>query len=147
MRTYEVLFIIAPNVEEADADKLIEQMKQTVADKGGTVTKVDKLGRKRLAYEIKKFREGNYVLFNIEGSGPEIHELERRLRVSDAVLRYLTVRIDKDLKRASKIKSRRQARAARKPQRPAGAAKPSIESLIPQIEEAEAEEEEGSYVE
>jgi small subunit ribosomal protein S6 len=70
------------------------------------------MGRRKLAYPIQKNREGHYIVLTIEGSGLEIAELERRMRVSDAVIRYITVRIDEDLKRAEKIRGRRTARVA-----------------------------------
>lgn len=112
MRVYEVLFIIAPNIEEGDIDTLITQLSDVVTSQGATIAKLDRIGRRRLAYPIKKFNEGYYVVFTIEGTGAEIAELERRMRVTDAVVRYLTVRIDEDLKRADKLRARRAARAA-----------------------------------
>lgn len=118
-RIYEVMFILFPSIEEEEVEKIVAQLSHVITDKGGNVTKVDKMGRRRLAYEIQKgsqkFREGYYVLLNIEGSGAEIAETERRLRVLDPVLRYLTVRTDEDLKRAKKIQDRRAARAAARP--------------------------------
>ncbi|MCS6886098.1 MAG: 30S ribosomal protein S6 [Acidobacteriota bacterium] len=116
MRTYEVPFIVIPTADDETIDKLIAQYEQAVADKGGKVVKVERMGLRRLAYPIRKFREGKFVLLVVEGSGQEIAELERRLRVnSDLVLRYISIRIDKDLKRAEKIKARRQARLLRRP--------------------------------
>jgi small subunit ribosomal protein S6 len=112
MRVYEVLFIIAPNIEESDIDTLITQLSDVATSQGATIAKVDRIGRRRLAYPIRKFNEGYYVVLTIEGSGAEIAEIERRMRVTDAVVRYITVRIDEDLKRADKLRSRRAARAA-----------------------------------
>ena len=112
MRVYEVLFIIAPNIEESDIDTLITQLSDVATSQGATIAKLDRIGRRKLAYPIRKFNEGYYVVFTIEGTGAEIAELERRMRVTDAVVRYLTVRIDEDLKRAYKLRARRAARAA-----------------------------------
>lgn len=114
MRTYEVVFIAAPNTTEDDLNKLNSQLEHVVTDLGGKVTKTDVWGRKKLAYKIGKHDEGVYVVLYIEGTGHEIAEVERRLRVSDLVIRHLTVRTDEDLKRAAKLKSRRKvsARAA-----------------------------------
>jgi small subunit ribosomal protein S6 len=112
MRVYEVLFIIAPNIEESDIDTLVTQLSDVATGQGATIAKVDRIGRRRLAYPIQKFNEGYYVVLTIEGSGAEIAEIERRMRVTDAVIRYITVRIDEDLKRAEKLHSRRAARAA-----------------------------------
>lgn len=119
MRVYEVLFIISPNVEEGDVESLVSQISEVVTNQGANIVKVDHIGRRRLAYPIHKFTEGHYVVLTIEGTGAEIAEIERRMRVTDAIIRYLTVRIDEDLKRAEKFRERRVARAAGK----AGAAR------------------------
>ncbi|HEY7545564.1 MAG TPA: 30S ribosomal protein S6 [Blastocatellia bacterium] len=112
MRLYEVLFIIAPNTEEGDINALITQISDVATNQGATIAKLDRMGRRKLAYPIKKFNEGYYVVLTIEGTGAEIAEIERRMRVIDAIIRYLTVRIDEDLKRADKFRARRSARAA-----------------------------------
>lgn len=112
MRVYEVLFIVAPNTEEGDTETLITQLSDVMTNQGATITKVDRIGRRRLAYPIGKFNEGYYVVLTVEGTGSEIAEVERRMRVSDAVIRYITIRIDEDLKRAEKFRARRAARAA-----------------------------------
>jgi ribosomal protein S6 len=107
------MFISAPNVGEDDLRKLTTQLETVVSDLGGKVVKTDNLGRRKLAYPISKFDEGIYSLLNVEGTGKEIAEVERRLRVSDIVLRHLTVRTDEDLRRAAKIKARRRAAPSR----------------------------------
>ena len=112
MRVYEVLFIVAPTVEESDLESLITQMSDVLTSQGAEVTKIDRMGRRRLAYPIQKFNEGYYVVLTVEGTGSEIAEIERRMRVIDAIIRYLTIRIDEDLKRAEKFRERRSARAA-----------------------------------
>lgn len=119
MRVYEVPFIVTPTATDDDVERLIAQFEQVVKDKGGKVTKVERMGRRRLAYSIRrKFREGIYVLLVVEGSGKEIAELQRRLRVnSDLVLRFIVVRIDEDLKRVEKIRAKRQARSLKRPQK------------------------------
>ncbi len=111
MRTYEIVYIAAPNTSDDDISKLNSQLEHIVADLGGTVTKTDVWGRRKLAYDIEKFDEGVYVVLYIEGTGKEIAEAERRLRVTDAVIRHMTVRTDEDLKRAAKLKSRRKVSA------------------------------------
>jgi small subunit ribosomal protein S6 len=110
MRVYEVLFIIAPNTEESDLEALVTQMSDVVTNQGAQITKVDRMGRRRLAYQIQKFNEGHYVVLTVEGTGAEIAEVERRMRVTDAIIRYITIRIDEDLKRADKFRARRAAR-------------------------------------
>ncbi|HEY7913693.1 MAG TPA: 30S ribosomal protein S6 [Blastocatellia bacterium] len=112
MRVYEVLFIVAPNTEEDDVNALVTQMSDVLTGQGATISKVDRMGRRRLAYPIGKFNEGIYVVLTVEGTGSEIAEVERRMRVNDAIIRYITIRIDEDLKRAEKFRARRAARAA-----------------------------------
>lgn len=111
MRVYEILFIVAPNTEEDDIQSLITQLSDVVTNQGAQVTNVNRMGQRRLAYPIQKFREGHFVVLTVEGNGAEIAEVERRMRVLDIVIRYLTIRIDEDLKRAEKFKAARAARA------------------------------------
>jgi small subunit ribosomal protein S6 len=96
--------------------RLTENHKQIVTDQGGVVTKAESWGRRPLAYQILHQTEGTYVLLEIEGMGKEIAELERRMRVNDRILRYLTVRVDEDRRRAEKFKDRRARKAAKRPQ-------------------------------
>ena len=112
MRVYEVLFIIAPNTDEGDIETLVTQLRDVITNQGASVAKIDRMGRRRLAYPIGKFTEGHYVVLTVEGTGSEIAEVERRMRVNDAIIRYITIRIDEDLKRAEKFRARRAARAA-----------------------------------
>jgi small subunit ribosomal protein S6 len=107
LRKYEVAFIAAPNTAEDDLSKLNSQIEQIITARGGKVTKVDNWGRRKLAYRIGKFDEGVYTFVYLEGSGQEIAEVERRLRVTDFIIRHLTVRTDEALKRAEKLKSKR----------------------------------------
>jgi len=112
-RIYELMFIVRPDMPEEDQDKLISTLESAVATTGGTVKSVDKMGKRRLAYTVRRFHEGIYILVTVEGGGGLIHELERRLRVSEPVIKFLTVRIDEEQKRLDKIKKIREAR--RKP--------------------------------
>ena len=77
---------------------------------------MDDIGMRTLAYPINKKNDGHYVLFEIQGSGQEIAELERRMRVNDLIMRYITVRVDEDRKKADKIRDKREKRAARRAQ-------------------------------
>ncbi|HZE72787.1 MAG TPA: 30S ribosomal protein S6 [Pyrinomonadaceae bacterium] len=113
-RQYEVVFIADPVADDDEVQRLTDNFKQLVTDQGGVISKAETLGRRQLAYEILHKTEGTFVLMEIEGSGREIAELERRMRVNDRVLRYITVRVDEDRRRAEKFKSRRSAKAARK---------------------------------
>jgi small subunit ribosomal protein S6 len=109
-RTYELMFIVRPDMTDEDLDKLISTLQSTVPTAGGNVVKVEKMGKRRLAYTVRRFHDGIYVLMIVEGGGPVIHELERRLRVTEPVIKFLTVRIDEEQKRLAKIKAIRDAR-------------------------------------
>ena len=142
MRVYEVLFIIAPNVEEGDIDTLITQLSDVATNQGARIAKIDRMGRRRLAYQIQKFNEGYYVVFTVEGTGAEIAEIERRMRVMDAIIRYITIRIDEDLKRAEKFRARRAAHGA-SASAGAGAGRGRRAEATINVEEDEEENEEG----
>lgn len=106
------MFISSPNSTDEDISKLTSQIEHAVTDRGGKVVKVEPWGRRKLAYRIDKFDEGIYTLVHIEGNGHEIAEVERRLRVNDSIIRYMSVRTDEDLKRAAKMKAKRKPVAA-----------------------------------
>jgi small subunit ribosomal protein S6 len=109
-RTYEVVVILDPKITEEDFNQLAGGLHQTVERQGGTIVKSENMGLRQLAYEINHRREGRYLLMEIDGSGAEIAELERRMRVNDTVVRYLTVRVDLDRRRAEKFKAKRARR-------------------------------------
>src|SRR5215472_12328046 len=109
-RTYELMFIVRPDMTDEDLDKLISTLQSAVPGTGGTVKSVEKMGKRRLAYAVRRFYDGIYVLMVVEGGGPVIHELERRLRVTEPVIKFLTVRIDEEQKRLDKIKKLRDAK-------------------------------------
>jgi small subunit ribosomal protein S6 len=115
MRIYEELFIVRPDATDEEIDPLVEQLKGVVTTHGGTVDKTDKWGVRRLAYRVDKRSEGNYILMQFTASADTVHEVERRLRVSDLVMKFITVRIDEKMKRIEKRKKAREKRAARKP--------------------------------
>ena len=120
-RTYEVMFIVDAGASEDDITRLNETLQQIITDQGGTITKHENMGRRHLAYPIGRRTEGHYVLFEVDGSGREIAELERRMRVNDQVIRYITVRVDEDRRRAEKFKAKRARRASKRPFSGAGA--------------------------
>jgi small subunit ribosomal protein S6 len=124
MRIYENLFIVKSDAAEEEIDHLIEQMSKNITATGGTVDKVDKWGKRRLAYRVEKQREGYYVLLTFTADSQAVREFERRMRVQDSVIKFLTVRIDETLKRIEKRKKVREKRALRRP-KPA-AAQPSL---------------------
>jgi small subunit ribosomal protein S6 len=112
-RTYEVMYIVRPDVEEADLDKLIEGFEKNVTDGGGEVKSTEKMGRRRLAYTVRKFNDGIYVLMTIVAEGSLVGEIERRLRVSEQVIKFITVRIDEEEKRLAKVKAIRDSKVKR----------------------------------
>ena len=114
MQNYEIMFIVNPNATEEEIDKINGQIEGVVTAGGGKIGKIEKLGKRRLAYLVNKFREGAYVLCTITADGAIVREIERRLRVIDAVIKYLTVRMDEDMKRLDKIKAHRQKRAEKR---------------------------------
>ena len=114
-RVYEVVFIVDPDTQEDDVTKLTDNLRGIVTDQGGTITRSEVLGRRQLAYRIGRKNEGVYHLFEVEGTGGEIAELERRMRVNDAIMRYMTVRVDEERQRAEKLRARRQRKAAKRP--------------------------------
>lgn len=113
-RVYEVMYIGTPETADEDIVKLNEAIEELVVKEGGTVVKTENTGRRKLAYPIKKKTEGHYVLFEIEDSGQVIAELERRMRVNDTVIRYITVRVDEDRKKADKLRAKREKRQERR---------------------------------
>lgn len=144
MRIYEELFIVKPDAAEEEIEQVVEQVRQVITSQGGAVDKLEKWGVRKLAYRVRKQQEGFYVLVQFSSSPETVKEIERRLRVSDLVLKFITVRIDEKLKRIEKRKKKREKRASRKPapvapapQAPAAAAE--APAALPGLPEAEGE--------
>jgi small subunit ribosomal protein S6 len=112
-RTYEVMFIVRPDLTEEDVDKLISTLQTHVTNAGAKVENAEKMGKRRLAYDVKKFSEGQYVLFTLLSEGKGISELERRLRVTEPVIKFITVRMDEEQQRLDKVRKIRASRAKR----------------------------------
>jgi small subunit ribosomal protein S6 len=126
------MFIVRPDVAEEDVDKLITGFSENVAKGGGVVKTVEKMGRRKLAYLVRKFSDGNYVLLTIEAGGAVILELERRLRVTEPVIKFITVRIDEEEKRLAKVKALRGVRrSATASAPPAAVAVPAVVAAPP----------------
>jgi len=104
------MFIVRPDMTEEDQDKLISTLETAVTSSGGQVKSMEKMGKRRLAYMVRRFHDGMYILLTFEGSGGLVHELERRLRVTEPVIKFLSVRIDEEQKRLDKIKALKAAR-------------------------------------
>lgn len=130
-RLYEVMFIVRPDVEDEEVDKLIAGFSSTVTTGGGVVKTVEKLGRRKLAYVVRKFNDGNYILLTIEAGGPVVLELERRLRVTEPVIKFITVRMDEEEKRLAKVKALRGTRRKASAEPVAAAPASAPESAAP----------------
>jgi small subunit ribosomal protein S6 len=129
-RAYEVMFIVRPDLSEEDTDKLIVTLQGHAATAGATVLNTEKMGRRRLAYDVKKFSDGQYVLLTLNADGKSVHELERRMRVAEPVIMFLTVRTDEAQQRLDKVKKLRAA----KQRRPAPSTEPApAESEAPAV--------------
>ena len=144
-RFYEVMFIVRPDIADEDLDKLIAGFEQTVTSGGGTVRSTEKMGRRKLAYVVRKCSEGNYILMTVDADGALVAELERRLRVSEPVIKFITVRMDEEEKRIGKIKAIRATRkklsaipAEPTPVAAEAAPAPAASEAAPAPEEAEA---------
>ncbi|QQS33777.1 MAG: 30S ribosomal protein S6 [Acidobacteriota bacterium] len=113
-RTYEVMYIVDPETPAEKIGKLNDAVGKLIKKEGGEVVNMEDMGIRNLAYPIQKKTEGHYVLFEITGSGQEIAELERRMRVNDMIMRYITVRVDEERKTADKRRTKRETRSAKR---------------------------------
>ncbi|MCL4796847.1 MAG: 30S ribosomal protein S6 [Bryobacteraceae bacterium] len=124
MRIYEELFIVRPDTPEEEIDAFIEQLSGVITADGGTVDKVEKWGVRRLAYLVEKLNEGYYVLIQFSAGATVAKELERRMRVTEFVMKFITVRVDERMKKIEKRRKAREKRAKRRPA-PTSAAAPA----------------------
>jgi len=109
-RKYEVMFILRPDTTDEDVDRLLKTLEENMTAEGGKVTSFERMGKRRLAYTVAKFQEGIYILALVEGPGSMVKELERRLRVQELVMKFITVRTDEEEKRLAKIKKLRDSK-------------------------------------
>ena len=135
-RHYELIFIVRPDTPDADLDKLIGTLEHAAGEKQAKFEKIEKWGRRRMAYRVHKLREGIYTYISVRSThGELIKELERRLKVADPVIKYMTIRIDEEMKRQQKLARHREKRAARRPRKqaatPAGSAPSAPPSSAP----------------
>jgi len=135
-RTYELMFIVRPDLTEEEQDKLVSNVESQVGTAGGTVKSVERMGKRRLAYLVRKFQDGIYVLLVLEGDGAMVKEVERRLRVTEPVIKFITVRVDEEQKRIAKIKAIRDTKVRGKGTRAQEAA--AAEAVAPAAEPAES---------
>lgn len=117
LRSYESVFVAAPTVAPDAHDRLVESFEEIINSQGGEITNTIKMGRRPLAYEVQKYRDGIYTVLEFQGSGEMIRELERRYRLNDSVLKFLTVKTERKaklmMKGAAKRKAKMDARAKR----------------------------------
>jgi small subunit ribosomal protein S6 len=138
-RLYDLIYIVRPATPEEEMKKVEHTVEHACAEKGAKIEKSEHWGTRKLAYRVAKHREGIYVYFQIRTThGELIAEIERRLKVQDSVIKYLTIRLDEDLKRQKKLVAIRDKRAARRPKRPAPAPAPSPMAAAPAAEQQAA---------
>ena len=131
-RLYDLIFIVRPATPEDEVKKVEHTVEHACSDKGAKIEKTEHWGTRKLAYKVAKHREGIYVYYQIRTSHNDlIVELERRLKVQDNVIKYLTIRLDEDLKRQKKLTAIRDKRAARRPKRPTPAPAPNAVAAAP----------------
>jgi small subunit ribosomal protein S6 len=138
-RKYEVMFILRPDTADEDVDKLLHTMETNVAATGGKVTGFERMGKRRLAYTVRKFQDGIYILAFVEGPGSVLKELERRLRVQELVIKFITVRTDEEEKRLAKIKKLRDSKVRGQGTQGQAAAAAQAEAAAQAATEAETE--------
>jgi len=130
-RTYELMFIVRPDMPEEEQDKLIANLETQVGNAGGTIKSVERMGKRRLAYMVRRFQDGIYVLMVLEGEGGMVKEVERRLRVNEPVIKFMTVRVDEEQKRLAKVKAIRDTKVRGKGTRAAAEAAAAAEAPAP----------------
>ena len=131
-RLYDLIFIARPATPEDEIKKVEHAIEHACTEKGGKIEKTEHWGTRKLAYRVSKHREGIYVYYQIRTThGELIAELERRLKVQDSVIKYLTIRLDEDIKRQKKLVAIRDKRAARRPKRPTPAPAPAPVAAAP----------------
>lgn len=135
-RLYDLIYIVRPATPEDEIKKVEHTVEHACTEKGAKIEKSEHWGTRKLAYRVAKHREGIYIYFQIRTThGELIAELERRLKVQDSVIKYLTIRLDEDIKRQKKLVAIRDKRAARRPKRPAPASAPAPVAAAPAAEQ------------
>ncbi len=138
-RTYELMFIVRPDLADEEVDKVVSTIETQVASAGGTLKNVERMGKRRLAYLVRNFPDGLYILFTIEGPGSAISEVERRLRVTEPVIKFITVRVDEEQKRLGKVKAIRDSRRRGMGTHAQAAAAEAAQTAEPPAEQAPAQ--------
>jgi small subunit ribosomal protein S6 len=127
MRLYDIVVLVTPDLNDEDATKVAAEYKKILTDGGATVVKDEPWGKRRLAFPIQRKREAHYHYWQVEAAPAAVAEAERRMGLSDQVLRHLAVRVDEELKRSAKMAERLRVKAAKRPPRPAAPPAPPAE--------------------
>jgi small subunit ribosomal protein S6 len=121
MRLYDIVVLVTPDLSDEDAAKVAAEYKKVLVDGGANVVKEEPWGKRRLAFPILRNREAHYHYWQVEAPPAVVAEAERRMRLSDQVLRHLAVRVDEELTRAAKMAERLRLKAIKRPPRPPSA--------------------------
>jgi len=113
LRTYEVMFIVRPDLADDEVEKMVTTLEGNATQAGAKLKNTEKMGKRRLAYMVRGFADGNYILMTLEADGKAIHEVERRLRVTEQVIKFITVRVDETQKRVDKLAKLRAGKVKR----------------------------------
>lgn len=135
MRLYDIVALVTPDLADEDAQKVASEYRKLLTDGGGEIVKDEPWGRRRLAYTILRKKEAYYHYFQVSAEPALIAETERRMKLSDQVLRHLAVRADFELKRAAKMAARLKEKAARRPPRPPSPMAPATPGEAPPMVE------------
>ena len=131
MHIYESIFIISPNLSDDETNAIIKKMQDVVAKQGAEMLKFEDWGKKKLAYEIKKQKRGHYVFFQFKGAPAAVAELERTYKLTDAVIKFITVRLEKELRVKAPPKPKKEKPAGAVSSRPSGEHRSSSEHRSP----------------
>ena len=140
MRLYDIVVLVTPELSEEEAGKVIGDYRKILTDGGAQLARDETWGKRKLAYPIGRKRDAYYHHFQVQAEPAVVAETERRLKLSDQVLRHLAVRADEELKRSAKMAERQKRKAARRPPRPAPAAPAASEASAietPTVERSE----------
>jgi small subunit ribosomal protein S6 len=129
MRLYDIVVLVTPDLTDEDATKVAAEYKKVLTDGGATVVKDEPWGKRRLAFPIQRKREAHYHYWQVEALPAAVAEAERRMGLSDQVLRHLAVRVDEELKPSAKMAERLRIKAVKRPPRPAAPPAPPAEGV------------------
>ncbi len=118
MRLYDIVVLVTPDLSDEEATKIAGEYKKILTDGGATLVKDEPWGKRRLAFPIQRKKEAHYVYWQVDAPPAAVAEAERRMGLSDQILRHLAVRVDEELKRSAKMAEYLKKKAAKRPPRP-----------------------------